>query len=64
MERYKKVTYINVKLKKRRKQAGLSQRKLANLANLNKTSIYFYENGICMSEKTWVKIKKIFKKYE
>lgn len=49
----------NVDLKKIRKKAGLSLRKLGELSGVNFALISKFENGFIMSEKDWNLIAKV-----
>lgn len=58
-ERVKIIVIKNVELKKLRKKAKLSLRKLAELSGVNFTHISKCENGLIMSSEVWEKIVKV-----
>lgn len=63
MEKVKQVIIKKVDLKRLRKKAGLSTRKLGELANVSFAHINKIENGLSMTEETWQKLKNVLDKH-
>lgn len=59
MQTVKQVIIKKVDLKKLRRKAGLSLRELGKLANVSFAHINKIENGLSMTEETWLKLKKV-----
>ena len=63
MEKVKSVQIYRVDLKKLRKKANLSFRKLGELSGVSFAHINKIENGLTMTEETWKKLKKVLDKH-